>query len=214
MKFEVKNRFSGKVQFEAEIECAEDASVSVKLGLAVKRAVKARADLAGAYLADADLAGAYLARAYLARAYLADAYNLPSGVEKTDPPEPYERKPSAERFAERAARFRERNPTIPVIPDIDARILAAVEGGSGSLEMGSWHTCETTHCRAGWAIHLAGEVGYALEKQYNADHAGRMIYLASTGRVPHFYASNERALEDIREQAALQTNGSPQDERT
>lgn len=32
-----------------------------------------------------------------------------------------------------------------------------------------------------------------------------MIYLASTGRVPHFYASNERALEDIREQAALQT---------
>ncbi len=74
MKFEVKNRFSGKVQFEAEIECAEDASVSVKLGLAVKWALKARADLAGADLAGADLAGAYLAGAYLAGADLAGAY--------------------------------------------------------------------------------------------------------------------------------------------
>jgi len=258
LKFDVKHRFSGEVKFTAEIDCAEDAPVSVKLGLAVKWAVKARADLAGADLADADLAGAYLAgadladaylaraylagayladadlaranlagaylagadlagadladaylaRAYLAGAYLADADNLPSGVEKTDPPEPYERKPSAERYAQRAARFRERNPAVPVIPNLDAQILAAVEANPKALEMGAWHTCETTHCRAGWAIHLAGEAGYALEKQYNAERAGRMIYLASTGRVPHFYASNERALEDIRECAATQSSGS------
>jgi len=53
MKFEVKNRFSGEVQFTAEIECAEDASVSVKLGLAVRWAYKTGADLR-----DADLRGA------------------------------------------------------------------------------------------------------------------------------------------------------------
>ena len=218
IKFEVKNRFSGSVQFTAEIECGDDAPVSVKLGLAVRWAIKTRADLAGADLAGANLAGAYLAGANLAGAnlaganladanlagaYLARAYNVPSGTDKTDPPEPYERKPTAERYAERAARFRERNPHVPVIPDIDARILAAIERG-GSLEMGSWHTCETTHCRAGWAIHLAGEAGYELERQSNAENAGRMIYLASTGRVPHFYATNERALEDIRECAAAQ----------
>jgi len=78
MKFEVKNRFTGDVQFTAEIDCDEIASVGVKLGLAVKWAVDARAnlagaDLAGAYLARANLAGAYLARADLAGAYLARA---------------------------------------------------------------------------------------------------------------------------------------------
>ena len=74
MKFEVKNRFTGKVQFVAEIECAESASVSVKLGLAVKWAVSAGANLAGANLAGANLAGANLAGANLARANLAGAY--------------------------------------------------------------------------------------------------------------------------------------------
>ena len=63
IKFDVLNRFTGAVQFTAEIECDEGASVSVKLGLAVRWAVKA-----GANLARANLAGAYLARANLAGA--------------------------------------------------------------------------------------------------------------------------------------------------
>lgn len=59
--------------------------------------------------------------------------------------------------------------------------------------------CGTTHCRAGSSIHLAGAAGYALEKRLgSAEEAGRAIYLASTGRVPYFFASNERALADIR----------------
>ena len=74
IKFDVLNRFTGAVQFTAEIECDEGASVSVKLGLAVRWAVKARANLAGAYLAGADLARADLAGANLARANLAGAY--------------------------------------------------------------------------------------------------------------------------------------------
>jgi hypothetical protein len=81
IKFDVLNRFTGAVQFTAEIECDEGASVSVKLGLAVRWAVKARVrpNLAGAYLVGADLAranlaGAYLVGADLARANLAGAY--------------------------------------------------------------------------------------------------------------------------------------------
>ena len=73
IKQEILNRFSGDVMFTAEIECAPDALPSIKLGLAVQCAVKARANLADANLADAYLAGAYLARAYLAGANLADA---------------------------------------------------------------------------------------------------------------------------------------------
>ena len=68
IKFEVTNRWSGTVQFTAEIECDESVSYSIKLGLAVGWAVKTRANLAGANLAGAYLAGAYLAGATLARA--------------------------------------------------------------------------------------------------------------------------------------------------
>ena len=78
IKFDVINRWSGKVQFTADIDCDENASSSVKLGLAVRWAVKARADLA-----DADLTGAYLTGAYLARANLADA-NLVDGGQRSD----------------------------------------------------------------------------------------------------------------------------------
>ena len=60
VKFEVKNRFTGKVQFIAEIECDESASRSVKLGLAVKWAVRTDANLGGADLWNADLRGANL----------------------------------------------------------------------------------------------------------------------------------------------------------
>ena len=67
-KFEILNRWTGAVQVTAKITCAPDASVSVKLGLAVRWAVKS-----DAYLAGANLARAYLADAYLAGANLADA---------------------------------------------------------------------------------------------------------------------------------------------
>jgi hypothetical protein len=48
IKFDVTNRFSGQVQFTAEIDCDESTSRSIKLGLAVRWAVKAGADLVGA----------------------------------------------------------------------------------------------------------------------------------------------------------------------
>ena len=87
MQFEVTNRFTGAVQFVAEIECDENASRSVKLGLAVRWAVKTRANLSGANLSGANLSGANLSRADLSRADLSYANlsgaNL-SGAEQGD----------------------------------------------------------------------------------------------------------------------------------
>ena len=78
LKFNVFNRFSGEVQFTAEIDCADDASTSIKLGLAVKWAIESRANLSGAnlsgaYLSGADLSGANLSGADLSGADLSRA---------------------------------------------------------------------------------------------------------------------------------------------
>jgi hypothetical protein len=70
---QIKNRWTGGVMFTAEVE-AGLGTAGLKLGAAIKIAVKAGANLAGAYLADANLAGAILAGANLAGAYLAGAY--------------------------------------------------------------------------------------------------------------------------------------------
>ena len=90
-----------------------------------------------AHLGDADLGGADLRDADLVGAYLGGAYL--GGADLRDAKLPY----------------------APKIENIDSRILAAIESG-GSLNMGQWHSCETTHCRAGWAIHLTGEAGKVL----------------------------------------------------
>ncbi len=149
------------------------------------------ADLTGADLTGANLSGANLSGAYLRVANLRGANLCWANLSGADL---------------RGADLRGADlrgvvglPAAPIVPDIDVRILAAIEAG-GSLEMGSWHTCETTHCRAGWAIHLAGEAGYALEAQTSSYLAGRLIYEASRPGVPcpDFFATNDEAFEDIR----------------
>jgi len=78
MKYDILSRFTGKVQFTAEIECGPDTLPSVRLGFAVRVAVKSRAylsgaDLRGAYLSGADLSGADLRGADLSGADLRGA---------------------------------------------------------------------------------------------------------------------------------------------
>ena len=78
IKFDITNRFTGAVQFTAEIDCDESELTRIKIGLAVKWGVKTRAyldgaNLAGANLDGANLDGANLDGAYLARANLAGA---------------------------------------------------------------------------------------------------------------------------------------------
>ena len=100
-----------------------------------------------------------------------------------------------------------------IVPDIDAKILAGIRAEKIKFDMGSWHGdvacneanwCETTHCRAGAAVCLAGAPGWALEKKYGAEMAGSMIYAASRPDkpLPDFHATNEDALVDMEQGAA------------
>lgn len=73
IKFDIMSRLSKEVVFTAEIEADEGANYGVKLGLAVKAAVKAGVCLDGANLAYADLAGAILHGARLSNVDLTDA---------------------------------------------------------------------------------------------------------------------------------------------
>jgi hypothetical protein len=72
-KIDIRNRWTNEVQVTAEIDCSPDATARVKLGLAVRWAVKTGANLAGANLTDADLTGADLRDAVLRGAVLRDA---------------------------------------------------------------------------------------------------------------------------------------------
>ncbi len=144
----------------AEIECAEDASERIKLGLAVRAAVSADDDLRDAVLRDVALRGAYL-----------------SGADLSD--------------------------GCPIkIEHIHQRVYEAASQ-EGALDMRSWHadgSCGTTHCRAGWVVHLAGDAGRALEWVMGTPTAAAMIYMASDPqleRIPDFYCTNAEALEDM-----------------
>lgn len=69
--------------------------------------------------------------------------------------------------------------------------------------MGFWHTCETTHCRAGWVVHLAGEAGKKLEEETSTQFAAMQIYKASGYSINpgRFYDNNEAAMADMKKLA-------------
>jgi len=156
---------------------------AVLTGAVLTRAVLTRAVLTRAVLTRADLTGADLTGADLTRADLTGA-DL-TGAVLTD------------------ADLTDAG-KIPAIENLDAKIIECIDNGGG-LEMLRWHTCATTHCRAGWAITLAGKAGEKLEDRFGSAAAGALIYHKSTGRVPDFYASNEEAMADMRECAVKQT---------
>jgi hypothetical protein len=80
--------------------------------------------------------------------------------------------------------------------------LAACSGDN-ALDMRKWHTCNTTHCRAGWVVHLAGEAGYALERFHNTALAAQLIYRESGSPISpvRFYDTDEEAMADMRKRA-------------
>ncbi len=186
MKFQIKSRWdSSKVIFETEIECSADTYEGVKLGLAIRAAIKSDAvlsgaDLRGADLRDADLRDAVLSGADLRGADLSDADlsgAVLSGADLRDCP--------------------------VKIANIHQKVYAAASLPN-ALDMGSWHAtdaCGTTHCRAGWVIHLAGDGGRALEYVMGTPAAAAVIYMASDPtleKVPDFYCGNDDALEDMK----------------
>jgi hypothetical protein len=66
--------------------------------------------------------------------------------------------------------------------------------------MDTWHTCGTVHCRGGWAVHIAGEPGYALERFHGTALAAQLIYKASGAEISpvRFFDNNENALADMK----------------
>ena len=96
---------------------------------------------------------------------------------------------------------------MPEIENIHSAVYAAVSQPE-ALEMDDWHTCDTTHCRAGWVVHLAGEAGYELERFHNTPLAAQLIYEASGYRIDpgRFYDSNEAALADMKRLAEEEYN--------
>ena len=93
-------------------------------------------------------------------------------------------------------------PPIPKIDNIDAAVYAAASQPD-ALNMVNWHTCETTHCRAGWVVHLAGDEGRALESYHNTELAALLIYRESGSPInpARFYDSDDAALKDMKMRA-------------
>jgi len=72
--------------------------------------------------------------------------------------------------------------------------------------MGNWHTCDTTHCWAGWIVHLAGSEGYKLAETTSNEFAAMMIFKESNGKPispVNFYLGNEEAKAKIDELAKV-----------
>jgi hypothetical protein len=162
---------------------------AVLMGAELTDADLTGADLTGAVLTDADLTDAVLTDARLTDAVLTDAVLTDADLKG-------------------AVLTGAKGLAIPVIENIDQKVLDAIESGTG-FDMRDWHgkaACGTTHCRAGMAIHLAGEAGYALEKRISAHMAGYLIYRASRPgkECPDFFCSNAQAMESIKADAAAE----------
>ncbi len=98
---------------------------------------------------------------------------------------------------------------VPIVENLHQRVYAAASAPD-ALNMETWHTCDTTHCRAGWIVQLAGAPGHELERRTSPDFAAMQIVKASSAipiAPPRFYESDEVALADMKrcaeEEAAL-----------
>jgi uncharacterized protein YjbI with pentapeptide repeats len=156
------------------------------------------ANLSGADLCSADLSGANLSWADLYKANLSEANLSEADLYSAD----------LSRVNLSGADLSEANLSFdpPKVENIDTRILEEIKSG-GVLDMSTWHICVTTHCRAGWATHLAGPDGKLLEEMIGTGAAAALIYNASRNgkRVPDFFATKEEAMKDIEECAKLET---------
>ena len=66
--------------------------------------------------------------------------------------------------------------------------------------MGNWHTCETTHCRAGWVVHLAGAEGKKIEDFYGTCLGAQLIYRESGYEINpcRFFDNNKDSMADMK----------------
>jgi len=146
------------------------------------RADLSGADLSGADLSGADLSSANLSWANLSRANLSWA-NLSSATLS---------------WANLSSANLSEVVGLAIASDAPKRLQAVATAAlaDNGLNMSRWHTCETTHCISGWAIHQAGELGRLLEAAVGAEVAGLMLLGPDAQR--HFHDGNEAAAEWLR----------------
>jgi len=201
-KFEVRNRWTDAVQFIADIAVTADMTVSVKLGLAVKWGRVNGANLRGANLSGADLRDADLSDADLRGANLRGANLRDADLRDADLSDADLSGANLSGANLRGADLRD----APIIPNIHQQVYEAASQ-PGALNMSDWHLCETTHCRAGWVVALAGDKGKALEDEIGTPAAATLIYLASDPtleKLPSFYCGNDEAMADMKRLAELE----------
>lgn len=95
---------------------------------------------------------------------------------------------------------------VPLVQNIHQSVFNAASAET-ALDMNNCHVCETTHCRAGWVVHLAGKAGYELEKLTSTVFAAMAIYNKSSDiKVPlhMFYVDNDESLADMKRCAELE----------
>lgn len=89
---------------------------------------------------------------------------------------------------------------VPIIPNIHQKVYRAASK-PGALDMSTWHSCKTTHCRAGWVVVLGGTQAKILEIRIGTGFAARRIYKASGHRNYNnmeFCASERESLADMK----------------
>jgi hypothetical protein len=94
----------------------------------------------------------------------------------------------------------------PKIENIHQKVYEAASQPE-ALNMHQWHACNTTHCRAGWVVHLAGAAGRKLEAHTSTLFAAMQIYGASSNinvSPVRFFEDNATALEDMKKCAELE----------
>lgn len=128
-----------------------------------------RADLGGA-----DLGGAVLTRAVLTRANLRSAI-LRSAI-----------------LSGAILSGAKELPAIDGVEGFRWMLLGAVNAEGCSLDMDTWHTCETVHCLAGWVVTIHPQ-GKILESIFETPTAAALILTACGETIPDFYDTGEGA---------------------
>jgi uncharacterized protein YjbI with pentapeptide repeats len=83
-------------------------------------------------------------------------------------------------------------PQILVVDGFVQQVAERVQQTGCSIDMATWHTCNTVHCLAGWitTIHPQGKL---LESIYECGTAAALILNASGLSIPDFYDTNDGA---------------------
>ena len=147
-------------------------------GATLRDATLSGANLNGADLSDADLSGADLSGANLSGATLRGANLSDANLRDAD--------------LSIVAGFATRESAVTLLDKIRAIVIDPAK--PEALNMRDWHTCETTHCLAGWAQHLSGQPGDTQTVGTALIWPAAHMFFASNAKVREFL---ERRLYDV-----------------